>query len=93
MLRDGENLYKFDSKSYEWIFLGYSTHNKAYRVYNLRTQNVMETINVVIDDNLKDTVIDNLDDMFEATKETSSKQDECYRERSSMHKFKQSQEK
>jgi hypothetical protein len=37
MLRDGENLYKFDNKSDEAIFIGYSSHNKAYRVYNLIT--------------------------------------------------------
>jgi hypothetical protein len=53
----------------------------------------METINVVIDDNLKDTIINNLDGMFQATKKTSSEQDERYKERSFMHKFKQSQEK
>jgi hypothetical protein len=93
MLRDGENLYKFDNKSDEAIFIGYSSHNKAYRVYNLRTQNVIETINVVINDNLKETVINNLDDMFEATEETSSEQDEHYKERSFMHRFEQSQEK
>jgi hypothetical protein len=64
ILRDRENLHKFDSKSNEGIFLGYSSHNKAYIVYNLRTQIIMETINVVIDDNLKEPVKNNLDDMF-----------------------------
>jgi hypothetical protein len=93
MLRDGENLYKFDNKSDEAIFIGYSSHNKAYRVYNLITQNVIETINVVINDNLKETVINNLDDMFEAIEETSSEHDEHYKERSFMHRFEQSQEK
>jgi hypothetical protein len=63
-MRDRENLHKFDSKSNEGIFLGYSSHNKAYIVYNLRTQIIMETINVVIDDNLKEPVKNNLDDMF-----------------------------
>jgi hypothetical protein len=50
ILRDRENLRKFDPKSDEGIFLGYSTNSRAYRVFNKRTETVMETINVVIDD-------------------------------------------
>ena len=41
---------KFDSRSDEGIFLGYSSISKAYRVYNKRTMKVMETVNVVIDE-------------------------------------------
>ena len=41
---------KFDSRSDERIFLGYSSTSKAYRVYNKRTTKVMEAINVVIDE-------------------------------------------
>ena len=41
---------KFDSRSDEGIFLGYSSTSKAYRVYNKRTKKVMETVNVVIDE-------------------------------------------
>ena len=40
---------KFDSRSDERIFLGYSFTSKAYRVYNKRTKKVMETKNIVID--------------------------------------------
>ena len=40
---------KFDSRSDEGIFLGYSSISKAYRVYNKRTMKVMETVNVIID--------------------------------------------
>jgi hypothetical protein len=50
ILRDWKNLGKFDPKSDEGIFLGYSTNSRAYRVFNKRTETVMETINVVIDD-------------------------------------------
>ena len=50
ILKDRENVRKFDSQSDEWIFLGYSSTSKAYRVYNKRTKKVMETINVVIDE-------------------------------------------
>ena len=41
---------KFDSRSDERIFLGYSSISKAYRVYNKRTIKVMEIVNVVIDE-------------------------------------------
>jgi hypothetical protein len=50
ILRDRENLGKFDPKRDESIFLGYSSTSRAYRVFNKRTEIVMESINVVIDD-------------------------------------------
>jgi hypothetical protein len=53
ILRDKENLGKFDPKSDEGIFLGYSTNNRAYRVYSTKTEIVMESINVVIDDEIR----------------------------------------
>ena len=52
ILNDRENLGKFDAKSDEGIFLGYSTTSRAYRVFNKRTKTVMESINVKIDDAL-----------------------------------------
>ena len=50
ILKDRENVAKFDSRSNEGIFLGYSSTSKAYRVYNKRTMKVMEIMNVVIDE-------------------------------------------
>ena len=50
ILKDRENVRKFDSRSNEGIFLGYSSTRKAYLVYNKRTKKVMETVNVVIDE-------------------------------------------
>ena len=41
---------KFDFRSDEGIFLGYSSISKAYRVYNKRTMKVMKIVNVVIDE-------------------------------------------
>ena len=41
---------KFDSRSDEGIFLGYSSTSKAYRVYNKRIMKVMGTVNVVINE-------------------------------------------
>ena len=50
ILKDRENVGKFDSRSDEGIFLGYSSTSKAYRIYNKRTMKVMETVNVVSDE-------------------------------------------
>ena len=50
ILRDREHLEKFDAKSDKGYFLGYSSTSRAYRVYNLRTKTVMESSNVVIND-------------------------------------------
>ena len=52
ILKDRENVKKFDSRSNEGIFLGYSFTSKAYQVYNKRTMKVMEMVNVVIDESL-----------------------------------------
>ena len=45
----GENLGKFEAMADESIFVGYAT-TRAYRVYNLRMNIVMELIHVVFDD-------------------------------------------
>ena len=50
ILKDRENMGKFDFRSDEGIFLGYSSISKAYRVYNKRTMKVMKIVNVVIDE-------------------------------------------
>ena len=42
ILIDRENVGKFDFRSNEGIFLGYSFTSKAYRVYNKRTKKVIE---------------------------------------------------
>ena len=52
ILKDRENVGKFDSRSDEGIFLDYSSTSKAYRVYNKRTMKAMKTVNVVIDESL-----------------------------------------
>ncbi|WCJ23989.1 Retrovirus-related Pol polyprotein from transposon RE1 [Euphorbia peplus] len=50
VLNTKEYLSKFDSKADEAIFLGYSTHSKAYRVFNKRTQTLDESIHVKFDE-------------------------------------------
>ena len=44
------NLGKFDAKSDEGIFLGYSLNSKAFRTYNKRTMVIEESIYVAFDE-------------------------------------------
>jgi hypothetical protein len=48
--RDDDNLGKFDSRTNEGIFLGYSSTKKAYICYNLRLHKIVESANVKVDD-------------------------------------------
>ena len=48
--KDDDNLGSFQSKSDEGIFLGYSTHNKAYKYLNKRLNNIVEVVNVKFDE-------------------------------------------
>ncbi|RCU38697.1 transposase, partial [Acinetobacter baumannii] len=50
VLNDQDNLGKFDPKSDEGIFLGYSSSSKAYRVFNRRTLIVEESVHVTFDE-------------------------------------------
>ena len=59
-LNDLEKLRKFDAKSNEGIFLGYSTNSQAYRVFNKRTKTVIKSINVEVDDAI--TKVEMVDD-------------------------------
>ena len=45
-----EQLSKFEAKSDEAIFLGYAPATKAFKVFNMRTKSVMESIQVAFDD-------------------------------------------
>ena len=54
ILKDGENLGKFDVKSDVGIFRGYSTTSKAYMIYNQNSQIIQESSNVVINDTVYD---------------------------------------
>nr|GEV35431.1 Gag-Pol polyprotein [Tanacetum cinerariifolium] len=50
IVRDGENLDKLKEKCDACIFVGYSTHSRAYRVFNKRTRVIVETIHVNFDE-------------------------------------------
>jgi hypothetical protein len=62
VLNDRDNLGKFDAKSDEGIFLGYSTNSKAYRVFNKRTMVVDESMHVVFDETNPFHIKNNCDD-------------------------------
>ena len=57
VLNKGEPRDKFDAKSDEVVFLGYYTKIHAYRVYNKRAKEMMESINLLVDDYLPPSVI------------------------------------
>ena len=66
-----DNLGKFDAKSDNAIFLGYSLHSKAYRVFNKRTMTIEESFHVVFDESntslAKRDVYDELAETLERT--------------------------
>ncbi|KAF7153420.1 hypothetical protein RHSIM_Rhsim01G0167100 [Rhododendron simsii] len=84
---------KFDSKSDEGIFSGYSTSSKAYRVYNKRTNLVEESIHVSFDESnpCSPKIINDDDDDIIATKDINDltineKEVEATQEKSSQAK-------
>jgi len=56
---------KFDPRSDEAIFLGYSLHSKAYKVFNKRTLCVEESVHVLFHETNSLVEIDAQDDDFE----------------------------
>lgn len=53
---------KFDPKSDNGIFFGYSTNNPAYPIFNKRTWVVMRSINVIIKETNDGNTINDDDD-------------------------------
>ena len=43
---------KFESRSFDGIFLGYASHSHAYRVFNLEINRVVETCEVTFDETM-----------------------------------------
>ncbi|KAJ9547172.1 hypothetical protein OSB04_019715 [Centaurea solstitialis] len=77
ILNNKDNLGKFDSKSDDGIFLGYSSISKTYRVFNKRRQTIEETIQAdsffqVPDIPTTDPTPQDLSDGFEETPLPSS---------------------
>ncbi|GKB40497.1 hypothetical protein Tco_0885439 [Tanacetum coccineum] len=47
---DNDDLGKLDAKANIGIFVDYTTAKKAFRIYNKRTQKIIETIHVTFDE-------------------------------------------
>jgi len=83
MLNNGkDNLGKFDAKSDEGIFLGYSLNIKAFRIYNKRTMIIEESIHVFYETNpirprkeILNDITDSLEDMHIDEKGHKGKED------------------
>jgi hypothetical protein len=45
-----ENLDKFESRYFDGILLGYTSHGRSYRVYNFETNTVVESCDVTFDE-------------------------------------------
>ncbi|GJW35875.1 retrovirus-related pol polyprotein from transposon TNT 1-94 [Tanacetum coccineum] len=77
ILNTKDYLAKFDPKSYEGVFLGYTKNNKAYIILNKHTRKIEESLNVTFDETPPPTktsplVDDDLDEE-EAIKVTEKK--------------------
>ncbi|GKA02708.1 retrovirus-related pol polyprotein from transposon TNT 1-94 [Tanacetum coccineum] len=59
--KDGENLDKIKEKGDPCILVGYSTQSKGYRIYNMRTQLIVESIHLRFDEikEMSETSVDN----------------------------------
>jgi hypothetical protein len=44
-----DNLNKFESRSFDAILLGYTPHDRSYRVYNIETNTIVESCDVTFD--------------------------------------------
>ncbi|GJU48948.1 retrovirus-related pol polyprotein from transposon TNT 1-94 [Tanacetum coccineum] len=77
ILNTKDYLTKFDPKSYEGVFLGYSQNSKAYIILNKHTKKIKESLNVTFDETpppskISPLVDDDLDEE-EAIRETEKK--------------------
>jgi hypothetical protein len=44
------NLDKFESRSFNGILLGYTPHDRSYRVYNVETNTIVESCDVIFNE-------------------------------------------
>ena len=77
-----DNLGKFDAKSDEGIFLGYSLSSKAYRVFNKITLVVEESMHVIFDETnpSKEEKLVSIDDDLDSSPSTSKEVDELHQQ-------------
>nr|GEU76798.1 retrovirus-related Pol polyprotein from transposon TNT 1-94 [Tanacetum cinerariifolium] len=78
ILNTKDYLTRFDLKSYDGVFLGYSQNSKAYIILNKHTKKIKESLNVTFDktpppSKTSSLVDDDLEDEEEAIMETKKK--------------------
>ncbi|GJW99881.1 retrovirus-related pol polyprotein from transposon TNT 1-94 [Tanacetum coccineum] len=77
ILNTKDYLTKFDPKSYEGVFLGYSQNSKAYIILNKHTKKIEESLNVTLDEtpppSKTSPLVDDDLDKEEAIRETEKK--------------------
>ncbi|GKC42376.1 retrovirus-related pol polyprotein from transposon TNT 1-94 [Tanacetum coccineum] len=77
ILNTKDYLTKFDPKSYEGVFLGYSQNSKAYIILNKHTRKIEESLNVTFDEtpppSKTSPLVDNDLDEEEAVRATEKK--------------------
>ena len=64
-IKRDDDVGKFDARSDEGTFLGYSLKSRSYRCYNLRTKSVVESASVRVDEKfrIQERIVDyNFDD-------------------------------
>ncbi|RZB51816.1 Glutathione S-transferase U18 [Glycine soja] len=77
-----ESLGKFDAKADEGIFLGYSLHSKAFRIYNKRTMTIEESIHVTFDEtNITSPRKEFVDDITDTLEDTQNEERNLKRKR------------
>ena len=75
--KDGyEHLGKFDAKADEGIFLGYLLESKAYKVYVIESQKVVESLDVRFDDTRSPSIQKEDDDESLAFENLSDDEDD-----------------
>jgi hypothetical protein len=50
ILKKGKKLEKFEARSVDGIFFGYASHSRAFRVFNIETNQIVETCEVTFDE-------------------------------------------
>lgn len=65
ILNTKDNLDKFILKSDGGIFLGYSSSNKAYKVYNNKTLYLEESMHVTFEETQNDEILDDINESIQ----------------------------
>ena len=82
-----ESLGKFDAKADEGIFLGYSLHSEAFRIYNKRTMTIEESIHVSFDEtNITSSRKEFLDDIAYSLEDMRNQERNLKRKRNEENK-------